>query len=181
MFEMSWIDFFKTFAGPIATIIASAAALVVTRRLGVAQLRIAQSQADTAAAQKEIAFDKLKHDLFDKRYEIYQAAKEVIEIICRSQEVNVAALPKVEKLRLKLDEARFFFQFNIQALCENIENQVRVYLSAELAKSGFSEDNPKHHDCRDIQTKVVEALDKIYPELAKLFERDLRFEQLTKP
>jgi hypothetical protein len=66
---MSWADFFKSYAGPMATIVASLAAGYFAR-----------SQAATAAAQKEIAFDKLKHDLFDKRYEIYLAAVRVADV-----------------------------------------------------------------------------------------------------
>jgi hypothetical protein len=31
-------------------------------------------------ANLEIAYDKLKHDLFDKRYEIYIAAKKLISL-----------------------------------------------------------------------------------------------------
>jgi HAMP domain-containing protein len=87
--EETMLDLFQTFAVPLATIFVSVAALVVT----VAQWRIAR-------AQKEIAYDKLKHDTFDRRYEIYQAAKALIEIICKSP-VSVAN-PEVKKLRLKL-------------------------------------------------------------------------------
>jgi hypothetical protein len=94
---MTWFDFFKTFAGPIATVVASATAGGVAIWFGVVQAGIARSQAATAAAQKDIAdaqlkiaFDKLKHDLFDKRYEIYLAAKEVIEAIFNRSPVNDA-------------------------------------------------------------------------------------------
>ena len=78
---MSWLEFFEKFAGPIATVIASLTAAGVTIGFGIVQTRIAGTQAKTAEAQKDIAranldiaYDKLKHDLFQKRYEIYTAA-----------------------------------------------------------------------------------------------------------
>ncbi len=94
---MIWLDLLKAFAGPIATVIASITAAGVAIRFGVVQARIARNQATIAAAQKDIAeaqlkiaFDKLKHDLFDKRYEIYLAAKGVIETLFNQSPVNVA-------------------------------------------------------------------------------------------
>jgi hypothetical protein len=79
---MSWFEFFEKFAGPIATVIVSVTAAAVTIGFGIVQTRIARVQAQTAKAQKDIAqanvdiaYDKLKHDLFQKRYEICMAAK----------------------------------------------------------------------------------------------------------
>ena len=78
------MDLAKAFAGPVATIIAASTAAWITYRLGREQVRIAAAQATTAAAQaataaaqeeiaksqRDIAYDKLKWDLFGKRYEI---------------------------------------------------------------------------------------------------------------
>jgi hypothetical protein len=49
--------------GPLATIFAALIAVVVTGALGIAQWRIAR-------AQKDIAYDKLKLDLFEKRHSV---------------------------------------------------------------------------------------------------------------
>jgi hypothetical protein len=78
-FGFTWWEFAKTFAGPTAVFVASCAGILITYLLGINQARIARRQAEVAEAQREIAYDKLKHDLFDKRYEIYQAAKQLIE------------------------------------------------------------------------------------------------------
>jgi hypothetical protein len=184
---MSWLDFFKTFTGPIATVIASATGAGVAIWFGIIQARIARSQAATSAAQKDIAnaqlkiaFDKLKHDLFGKRYEIYLAAKGVIEAIFNQSPVNDAD-PALRKLRLKLDEARFFFPPDTRAFCENIEKNVYEVLVASRAASGYSEDRPERLELRDRQSKAEIELAGIYAELARRFERDLGFEQLTKP
>ncbi|MFZ0372188.1 MAG: hypothetical protein WAL39_02645 [Xanthobacteraceae bacterium] len=145
---MTLVEFFRTFAGPIATVIASVTAGGVAVWFGVVQARIARSQAAIAAAQKDIAeaqlkiaFDKLKHDLFDKRYEIYLAAKGVIEAIFNQSPVNDAD-PALKKLRLKLDEARFFFPPDTRAFCEKIEKLVYETLVASLAAGDAGRDRP---------------------------------------
>ena len=183
---MICLDFLAKFAGPLATVIASLTAAGVAIGFGVVQARIARSQAKTAEAQKEIAkanldiaFDKLKHDLFEKRYGIYIAAKRLIEAIFESSPINVAD-PEIKKLRLKLDEARFFFPPDTRGFCETIEQQVYDVLVASTAVSGYSDDRPERLELRDQQTKAEIALAKIYGELARRFERDLGFEQLTK-
>jgi hypothetical protein len=58
-------DLFKDFAGPVATMTAAIVAVFVTYRLGRGQL-------DTAELQARLATVRLKHDLFDRRYEIYE-------------------------------------------------------------------------------------------------------------
>jgi hypothetical protein len=55
---------FRDFAGPIATIAAAATAVFVTWRLGSRQAEIAQQQAD-------LAREKLRHDLYNRRFEIF--------------------------------------------------------------------------------------------------------------
>jgi hypothetical protein len=183
---MTLLEFLEKFAGPMATVIASITAAGVAIGFGVVQARIARSQAKTADAQKEIAkanldiaFDKLKHDLFDKRYEIYTAAKKLIETIFNQSPVNDAD-PEIKKLRLKLDEARFFFPPDTRAFCEHIEKQVYDVLVTSRAASGYSEDRPERVQLRDQQATAEIALSNIYGELAKRFERDLGFEQLTR-
>ena len=38
----------------------------------------------------EIAYDRLKHDFFEKRYEIYIAAKKFIKVVYKEAPVNPA-------------------------------------------------------------------------------------------
>jgi hypothetical protein len=56
----------KDFAGPVATIIAAATAVFVTWRLGLRQAKIAEAQADLAREQ-------LRHDLYNRRFEIFSS------------------------------------------------------------------------------------------------------------
>jgi hypothetical protein len=81
-------DFFKDFTGPIATLLAAGAAVFVTYRLGKGQLSVARQQAVTAQQQARLADIRLQHDLFDRRFAVYAAARALlIEII---QNANVS-------------------------------------------------------------------------------------------
>ena len=83
------------------------------------QASTAAAQKDIAQQQRDIAYDKLKHDLFERRYEIYKTAKELIEYISQDKFESIYD-PKLREMRLKLDEARFFFPPNETALFELI-------------------------------------------------------------
>ena len=116
MMEQMAIDMMelaKAFAGPVATILASLTAVGVTAYFARKQMQIAASQAATAAAQaataagqkeiarsqRDIAHDRLKYDLFEKRYEIYLAAKKLIEYV--SDIRNATTVANSEHLRIE--------------------------------------------------------------------------------
>ena len=61
--------------GPIATVIGAIAAILVTWRLGVGQLRIAKQQSTVAQQQAQLAAVRLQHDLFDRRFALFEAAR----------------------------------------------------------------------------------------------------------
>jgi hypothetical protein len=88
------------------------------------QAEIAKSQRDIAKSQRDIAFDKLKFDLFGKRYEIYQAAKELIEVTLPidSTESLARQTTKIRSLYVTLDEGRFYFPSDIRAVLHDIHS-----------------------------------------------------------
>ena len=131
---MDWITFdnAKAFAGPVATIVASLVAAL-----------FAAAQVCVARAQKSIAYDKLKVDLFEKRYAIYQAAKELIEYIRRGNGRRIEDTNFVRQHYIKLDEARFFFDYEIQYLLRNIMEECEAYLVSIEQKDISGADNPK--------------------------------------
>ena len=91
----------KSFAGPIATIIATTVAETVAVRFG-------RAQAATAKAQKDIAFDKLKLDLFEKRYSIYLSLKELIEYVTASGPDAPFDATRLRNLRVPTQSRRFY-------------------------------------------------------------------------
>jgi hypothetical protein len=180
-------EFFATFGGPIATLVASVAALIVTARFSSIQAGIARSHAETAAAQRNIAqsqrgiaYDKLEHDLFDKRYEIYSAAKFIMERITRTglQERPIEDMELLEK-RIKMDEAQFFFPRQEVELFERIDALVTQH---EVARMGWLRDNANDEIRRrtgDEMAWALEQLAAIHREFAKLMKDEMGFGQLT--
>src|SRR6266404_5609965 len=98
----NYYDVLKDFAGPVATTIDAITAIVVTHRFNKRQIAISQ-------AQRDIALDKLRFDLFELRYGIYLAAKELIEYVSNHRDLKTVDSNHVRSLYVKLDEARFFF------------------------------------------------------------------------
>jgi len=107
------------FAGPAATIIGAFAAVFVTRRLGRGQLRISQEQSRAAHQQAKLAAVRLQHDLFDRRFALFQTARTFLvkdvypqmnpstdAIFIFAQETATAAFLVDKPLREYLDELR---------------------------------------------------------------------------
>lgn len=68
----------KDFAGPVATIIASITAALITWFFALRQIRVAKQQADTAKEQADTALDQLRFNLFERRVAIYEDTKTLI-------------------------------------------------------------------------------------------------------
>jgi hypothetical protein len=106
-YGMALYDVLRDFAGPVVTLLAAGAATSITFVINRSLVRIAQSQRD-------IAFDRLKFDLHAKRYEVYEAAKTLLEHVALVSDVKQCDPAKVRALYIKLDEARFYFPPEVQ-------------------------------------------------------------------
>jgi hypothetical protein len=121
---------FVSLAGPTATIIAAVAAVLVavlvTWRLGKGQLRIAKQQAATARQQAELAAVRLQHDLFDRRFAIYEAAQklalEVVETANVSREGWNAFIRSTEKSLFLLDKEVTDYLTDMRKRAVNLRN-----------------------------------------------------------
>jgi len=90
-------DFYEVLrdlAGPGATIIASCVAAVVAIRFGNLQAALARQQAATTAQQAELADLRLKHDLYERRFAVYSAARTLLGHILTSPAPDAEALVK---------------------------------------------------------------------------------------
>jgi hypothetical protein len=85
MCEFSWFsnhyEFFKDFTGPTVTLVAAVAALRVSSKLGKGQLSVGQQQA-------ELADIRFKHDVFDRRFEVYEATRNFLIAIIQAGTVS---------------------------------------------------------------------------------------------
>lgn len=174
----SWVrthyDVLRDFAGPVATTIAAITAILVTRRFNKRQIAV-------SGAQRDIALDKLKFDLFELRYGIYLAAKELIEYVSTHHELVKVDSNHIRSLYVKLDEARFFFDGNtiefMQEIVSRAERRFELMRQRDLADV----------DNEDVWSNLVDgltgcdiALREMYAEAPKVFESSLRFDQLVK-
>lgn len=145
---MTFCGFFAKYAGPVATIIAAFTAAGITIYFGFWQARIAE-------VQKAIARDKLKHDLFAERYAIYQAAKSLLKSAMKHDYERLPSQEIVE-LKVKLDEARFFFPKDIFALAVEIERACEEHmLQIDRRKIQNPDDDPSHG--LHLETRWLEA------------------------
>ena len=173
---MTTMEFLERFAGPIATVIAAVTAASVTFVFGLVQYRIARSQANTADAQRqiarvqlEIAYDKLKHDVFEKRYEVYVAAHKLIECAFDPSPRDPMD-SEMRGLSEKLGQAQFLFPPDTQDFCYNrVLRQTYKVAITRLEDRDTPEDQ---------ENRIV--LVNLRSELPKRFERDLSLEQLTR-
>ena len=93
-------EILKDFAGPGATVAAAVTAAIITWLFGLRQSKIAQQQADTA-------LDQLRYNLFEKRYAIYDSAKELIKLLIGEGMKQDFTAFKVIPHYVILEEARF--------------------------------------------------------------------------
>jgi hypothetical protein len=169
----STYDILKDFAGPVAAIIGAFAASIVALSLGRSQWRI-------AASQRDIALDKLKFDLFQHRYEVYQGAKEILEYVPFIDENQKSDSARVRALYVKLDEARFYFPPAICSVLSDIQNRCELFFLHLSMRANTNIDNTEYW------TKLAEMLARdqsmiqaTYASLPSTFESALAFKQLT--
>jgi hypothetical protein len=162
---------------PVATIFAALIAILVTGSLGIAQWRIAR-------AQKDIALDKLKLDLFVKRYAVYDAARKIAEyIVTRKTEVAFDYENEIKQIRewtSTIAEAGFYFDAKTHKTCEQLLFLVEEYVQEAARLNVARPENPEREVIQARQKTVVIQVEDMWESLPTLFEKSLKFKQLTR-
>lgn len=174
--EVSGYSFYyevlKDFVGPTATFIAAVAAMLVTWHFNCVQTKIASSQRD-------IAFDKLKLDLFEKRYEIYSAAKSLIKLLLETSDYDKIDHMKIKELYVKLDESRFYFGIHIREFIHKIHELSEAYIAdQEQRKNPETDRNQSSLETNEFSNDRAKLRD-MGSQLPKTFESALAFTKLT--
>jgi hypothetical protein len=86
---------------------------------------------------------------------------------------------KIVGLKIKLDEARFFFPSDIQALAQKIETMCEDLMLRTDQRAQLSADDPNWSATGDELAKRQGHARRLYAELPVLFQRDLRSDLLT--
>jgi len=176
-----WLDIAKAFASPLTTVLGAGAAVYVTWSIGKAQVRIAEGQAETARAQRDIAFDKLKHDLFERRYEVYTAAKGIMERVIRTGTDRPIDDLELLAMRIKLDEGRFFFPPKRVALFDMIDQLTTQHEVARMSWVRDNDDDAIRVKQGDVMGDAITKLSEIHRHFPKLMQEEMEFSQLTAP
>jgi hypothetical protein len=121
-------EFFKDFAGPLATIIASGTAAWVTWHFGSWQAQIARQQAD-------LAEERVKLDKFDRRFAVFDATRELIRIVMQQSHANEE---QIFDYRMKTRDAIFLFDDDQLStyLKEFADKAWDIWLDASARSSG---------------------------------------------
>jgi len=178
---------FVALAGPAATIIAAGAAVLVTWRIGKGQLAVARQQAETARQQaiiakqqSDTALDRLKYDLFEKRYRVYASAQELLSItILRRREPLY--MEEARSRILVMEESRFFFPFDICNYLDLIREKCLSLYDLHVKVPG---QNIAHADLPEMAQHIVgreQELFELREGMPAEFQSVLSFAQLIQP
>ncbi|MGD9617052.1 MAG: hypothetical protein AB7H90_04870 [Alphaproteobacteria bacterium] len=107
-------------ASPIATIIAAGVAVYVTWKLGQGQLTIARRQARIANQQAQLADIRLRHDLFDRRFEVCEAARTLLLEVFKYGNVSNEDLGNFVR---NTEKAAFFFDQGVADYLATLRRQ----------------------------------------------------------
>lgn len=159
----------------MSTVIAAFSALCVTIYFNRNQVRIAESQ-------KNIAIDKLKWDSHRERYLIYTEARALISYVLHQREFEKIDNMKIRDLRIKIDEARFFFGPSIQSFLREIDDAAESLLTHLGVRWEISADQSvtDWHAINETLTEDSKRLLTLYSEMPARFESALRLTQLAR-
>jgi hypothetical protein len=154
---LAWLGdpraFFKDFAGPIATAIASATAATVAWRLGRGQLQIANAQKLIAEQQRSLAADRFRYDLFKDRFRCYEDVARFLEEApflspIRNPKEDMAQFNKLfREFSKSLQMAWFLFPDDIREYLESLRarvvklRQLEIKLEAVRQTDGATTDH----------------------------------------
>jgi len=166
--------FFKDFASPIATTFAAIVAAAITYFFNRAQTRLAETQAD-------VAVEKLRLDLFDKRYALYTAARHLIDYLAVQNDYEKVDYMKVRSFYVTLDEARFFLPDSVRKFLSELHQTSESFLKVLADRSKLSPDDDKAWRTTAVDAAANSAkLRDMYAKLPSIFEEALAFKQITR-
>lgn len=157
----------------VATLVTGLTAGAAATIIGLKQMRIGEAQAEILKRQAEIAALSLKHDLFERRYEIYNGVRDFLLDIIR-----YAAEPKrevVSRFVISMEESRLHFRPEVHEGLRAIWERANAYfatrnaMEATFARLGnYGDGNPA------LSADQFAALERDLTGLVELFGDELR-------
>lgn len=154
-------DFFKDFAGPIATIVAS--------------VTVAAVAVYFQSRQTLLAEHRLRLDLFEKRYAKLLDAKRLLEAVTAVQDWR--DIKGVRELYISLDEGRFLLSRETYNFLKRICDATEAYLMAAVERDNLNKDDADAwRRSGDTLAAQIAGLRALYAQIPEQFDRDLRIE-----
>jgi len=164
--------FAKDFAAPGATIVAAFVAALITFRFGARQVDIAREQAINAQRQVNLAAVRLQHDLYDRRFRVFEVARQfLVNDIYDKVILSGDALFKFTRGVL---EAEFLFDDEVISYLTDLRNRaVNLYaLNSKFKDERL--DQEARAKLADEEADLVNWFVDQYPILIKKFKPFLR-------
>jgi hypothetical protein len=163
----------KTFAGPLATIVAAAAAARITYIFNSRQLQVAKDQAVTADAQRKIAAARLNFDLYAKRYVVFDSARRLLLDVVQSDHVDAK---KVINFNIETADAPFLFEQDVVNYLDELRNKIRRLktLKAQENAADEAEEEEKRQRLVDLTADQHQDLNRELENLVEKFKPYLK-------
>lgn len=169
---MDWYSFFKDFAAPIATVIASGAAAFVAYRLGQNQMMVAKAQANIAERNWQTENEKVVLDLMEQRLAIYENIRKVIAEVMRTGKSDDHVFRRYLEAT---DKVPYLFGPEVETYLETM----RVHLiDLQLGNDMMADrTSPDYQKGVELRAREFKAVVKFYEEAKPIFGPYIRAHQ----
>lgn len=168
---MDWYQTIKDFAGPLASVIAAAAAAFVAYRLGQNQITVAKSQADIAERNWRTQNEKVVLELMERRLAIYKGIRDVIGEVVRGGKAT-------EELQYRylqaIDQVPYLFGPEVEAFLGEFRTQ---FLDLELGNGMMAQPTLDYQKGAEIRHKAFMAISRFYERAKPIFGPYIRAHQ----
>jgi len=139
-------------------------------------------QHEISLTQRDLALDKLKFDAWEKRYEIYSQARELLSYVAHQHDMMKVDSSKVRNLKIKIDEARFFFGPTVRLFLDEIDGATELLLKnlGERFSVEVESDDTKWRAINEELAKNSQEIGMLYAKMPERFEQSLRLSQLAR-
>lgn len=169
---MDWYQFFKDFAAPIATAIASGTAALVAYRLGQNQTSVAKVQADVAERNWKTQNEEVVLELMERRLAIYENIRAVIAEVMRSGAATDDTYWQYVKA---IDQAPYLFGPEVETYLEKMRlHIIELQLGTSLMADNTS---PDYQNGVEIKHREFKMIIKFYEEAKPIFGPYIRAHQ----
>lgn len=137
-----WVQYVQVLGAPIVAVFAAIVAFAIQRR----QVKIADQMRSIASAQYATADQKLRLELFERRFKVLEG---ILESIGDTLEYGKSNVAHINAFRNAIAPVRYLFDYETSVyLATEVAEHLRLYMifTAELERTNDMEMAHKHYD-----------------------------------